>query len=915
MLACSRLAQRHAKAVLIFSLIVFAGSLAFAGKFLEFQTNREDLISAKDELHELQDRFLHEFPASDDVVVMVEGGTAASREAFVDLLAGLLAEDPKHFEAIFPRVDLPFLSSRALLFLPEPDLKELVRSVQEARPFLLSLSSREGLTSLLSDFEGNVSGSGQEKLISMLPFLGEIFHELRRAVETRGRAAYRSPWGDLLFGQTSPELAERSQGGFADTSFYHTTANGTVHLLLLRFTDRSPESITLLRESVARAERAFPDLMVGVTGEPLLEHDEMVSSETDSNRSGFLSLVLVAILFAFTFRQVGRPFAIIGSFLLGAGWTVGFTTLVVGHLNLLTVSFFTILVGSGIDFGIHILLRYEEEFAKHGKLGEALDEALVGTGTDIAVSAFSTAMAFAAVGMADFKGVSELGIIAGCGIMLCLVSTVLPLPALVVLLDRNRRPSEAPAMALGSRILVARAESALLRRAPWTLALVVVLLLAALPAISSVGFDYNLLRMQDPHLESVQTELDLIKKGGNTVLFSVSLADDVEHARLLKAKFEALPAVSHVDTVSDLFPEVTPGKLEALRELQSLVSDVSIPDPETEGVSSDAVGSKELRRMGDGFMELERFFRAQKDGLMASDSPKIRESTERFEGEMDQLFSELSDLGPGPIEDGLTGFQRNFFHDLSSMVEFLKSQDPNPKLSLDDLPVNLRLRSVGKTGKLVLRVYPKKNIWEREALNEFVREVRKADPQAIGAPIMIWHHTSMMKSAFETAGKYAMGAITIILFLYFRSIPWTLLAMLPLVLGVLFMLYAMARYGISFNLANFMGLPLLLGIGMDYGIHVLHRTQEEGRVNMFDHSTGPATTLSAMTTVAGFGTLALGGHQGVASLGFILAAGVVGILLAALFVLPALLSVWSPFPDKSKETELQTEEGLEELTA
>ena len=916
MLGCSRIAQRFPKTVLFLSLVVFAVSLGFAAKFLKFQTDRADLISAKDELHEIQDRFLREFPASDDVVVMVEGGDPASREAFVDLLAGMLAEEPDHFSAIFPRVDLPFLTSRALLFLPESDLETLVSSVREARPFLLSLSSREGLTALLSDFEGNVSGSGQEKLVSMLPFLSEIFGELRRAVETRGRAAYQSPWGSLLFGQTSPELAERSQEGFQDTSFYHTTANGTVHLLLLRFADRDSESISLLRSIVGRAERAFPSLKVGVTGEPLLEHDEMVSSEEDSNRSGFLSMILVAILFTVAFRQLARPMAIIGSFLLGAGWTVGFTTLVVGHLNLLTVSFFTILVGSGIDFGIHILLRYEEEFAKHGDLGKAMDESLVWTGTDIAVSAFSTAVAFAAVGMADFKGVSELGIIAGCGIMLCLVATVLPLPSLVVLLDRNRKPGQARGVGLGGRILLARAESALLRKAPWTLLLVAVMLVAAYPAISSVGFDYNLLRMQDPNLESVQTELELINKGGNTVLFAVSLADDLEDARARKARFETLSAVSHVETVSDLFPEVTPRKLKAIRELGALVSDISIPDPDAPEAAN-AVGAKELRQMGDGFMELERFFKKQKEGLMASDSPAIRESTVKFEGEMDRLFSELSNLGPGPIEDGLTEFQRNFFRDLSSMVEFLKSQDPDPQLRLEDLPDNLRLRSIGETGKLVLRIYPKKNIWERDALNEFVGQVRESDPEVVGAPVMIWHHTNMMKTAFETAGKYAMGAITIILFLYFRSVRWTLLAILPLVLGVLFMLFAMARYQISFNLANFMGLPLLLGIGMDYGIHVLHRAQEEGRVNMFDHSTGPATTLSALSTVAGFGTLALGGHQGIASLGFLLATGVVGILLAALFVLPALLRVWSPFAVQKKQVEEanEAEDGLQELTA
>jgi hopanoid biosynthesis associated RND transporter like protein HpnN len=806
--------------------------------------------------------------------------------------------------------ELPFLTSRALLFLSEQDLTQLVAAVEEAHPFLLSLSSPEGLAALLSDFEGNVAGSGQEKFISMLPFLGDIFHELRRAVETRGRADYHSPWGGLLFGDTSPELAERTQGGMEDTSFYHTTGNGTVHLLLLRFVKRDAETIELLRRTVEKAERAYPGLEVGITGEPLLEHDEMVSSETDSQQSGTLSMILVAILFAFAFRQLARPFTILGSFTLGAGWTLGFTTLAIGHLNLLTISFFTILVGSGMDFGIHILLRYEEEFLKQGgDSGKAMDEALVGTGKDIAVSAFSTAVAFWAVGMSDFKGVSELGIIAGFGILLCLVATVLPLPAALLLLDRKRLPSQGPAVALGSRILAARAEEAVLRKAPWTLLLVLVLLLLAAPRIASVGFDYNLLRLQDPRLESVQTELRLIQEGGNTVLFAVALADNIEHARELKARFEALPAVSHVDTVSDLFPEVTPGKLAALRRLRELVADVHIPNPDD--ASSGAVGSKELRRLGDGFTELERFFQAQREGLLHHESEQVRSSTAKFEGEMDSLFKELAGLGPGPIEDGLTTFQHNFFRDLDDMVEFLRQQDPDPRMSLEDLPGNLRLRSIGRTGKLVLRIYPQQNIWEREALDKFVAQVRATDASAIGAPIMIWHHTNMLRGAFEQAGLYAMVAITIIMFLYFRSVTWTLLAMLPLVLGTLFMLYTMAWAGISFNLANFMGLPLLLGIGMDYSIHVLHRAQEEQRVNMFDHSTGPATILSAFTTVAGFGTLALGGHRGVASLGFILATGALGIMLSALFVLPAILRVWSPFPPPAEASA----EGVESASA
>lgn len=893
MLLCSLLAQRYPGPILVLSALLFVASLAFSATSLQFQTSREDLISAKDELHDVQQRFLTEFPDADDVVVMVRGGSVQQREDYVDSLAVLLRRRPDHFAAVFPRVELPFLTTRALLFLPEDDLEKLSLAVTEARPFLQGLSSPTGLSALLTDFDNPSTGSEQEKILAMLPFLGDLFHELRRQVETRGRADYHSPWGGLLFGESNPEFAQRTEGGLQETTFYHTTAGGSVHLLLLRLVEINPDTIALLRRTVEEAQLPYRDLVIGITGEPLLEHDEMVSSENDSNRSGFLSLILVAVLFSLTFRQVARPAALIGSFLLGAGWTLGFTTLVIGHLNLLTVSFFTILVGSGIDFGIHILLRYEEEFKKSGSLQQAVDEALGGTGADIAVSAFATASAFWAVGFTDFKGVSELGIIAGFGILFCLLATVLPLPAIVCLLDRKRQPDPSQLIASSGQILVAKAENALLAKAPWTLLIAIALLLWHLPEIRSVGFDDNLLRLQDQRLESVQTELQLIREGGNTVLFAVSLADSLEQARDKKARFESLSSVSHVDTVSDLFPLVTPPKQAAIEQLQKSLVGVDVPDSLTR--TSQELRGESLQELGDGFLGLKTLFERQRPKLMHHESPSVRLSSQKFENEMNRLFQELASTGPGPIEDGLSNFQTHFFANLKVMVDFLKKQVVTPELTLRDLPENLRLRSIGKSGKLVLRIYPKENIWEREALDTFVREVRGLDAEAVGAPVMIRHHTQILKNAFREAGVSAAVAITVILFLYFRSWRWTLLAAVPLALGVCFMLYAMAKAGVSFNLANFMGLPLLLGIGMDYGIHVLHRAQEEGRVNMFDHSTGPATSLSAMTTVAGFGTLALGGHQGIASLGFLLTTGVIGILLSALLILPAILRLWSPF--------------------
>lgn len=881
----SRTARRSPLLVVSGALLLLMISLWGSWQHLDFRTDRSDLISSSDALYATQERFLSEFPGGDDVVVMVEGGRTAEREAFVDLLAEILERQPNYFYGVFSKVELPFLLGQALMFLPEEELEEVVDSVRQAQPFLASLKADGGLEALFNEFD---EGSAQLSLAPILPLLNSVFSELERSVDSRGRSDYHSPWGEMLFTGDAEQMADATKEVMSAT-FYHTLDEGRTHLLLLRLHKADEETVTALREAVSLAGKAYPNLATGITGEPVLEFDEMASSEQDSQRSAVYSLILVGLLFAAAFRQVKRPMAAIFCLVLGVGWTIGFTTIAIGYLNLLTISFATILIGLGIDFSIHLLFRYEEEFKKVGKSDEALDQALLATGSDIVVGALTTAVAFWAVGFAEFKGVSEIGIIAGSGVMLCLLSTLLVLPALITVMDRNRVYDPADSIPMGSRILLARFESTLLRHARWIVAGTLLFIVYAWPSVLNVGFDYNLLRLQDPTLESVQTELALIEKGGNTVLFAVSLADDLESAQQQKEKFELLPSVERVDVISELFPTRTERKIAALNELAALVGQIPVDEIGRGVVSLDG---KKLAQMGVGFESLHNRFVSEKPHLLRHQDQEIREATIRFQKQMDELFTKLAVLGPGPIEDSLVTFQTAFFADLNQMVAFLQAQNPSHALEIADLPDNLLLRSVGQTGKLLLRVYPKKNIWEREALAEFVGEVKQVDEDVIGSPVMILHHTSILKSAFEISGVYALVTVVFLLLIYFRSVKWTLLALLPLALGIYLMLFTMSITGIEFNPANFMGLPLLLGIGLDFGIHVLHRMKVEGRIGIFDTSTGPATTISGLTTICGFGTMVFGGHQGVASLGFVLAAGVSGVLVAALLILPAVCKVF-----------------------
>ena len=869
-------------------------SLSIAITSLVFETDRDALASPDDRLQILKTQFYAEFPPADEVVVMVQGGSQQQREASVELLTELLRQHPESFSAIFPFVELTKLNRQVLMFLSEEELEQLVGAVGQARHVLESLNSPNGFASLLDGKGEQLDPGSQERFASMLPFLVELLRGIESAVSSRGRAHYQSPWGKILFAGADSRFASGVSGAVGNHRVFHTIDEGRVHLLLLRLVNKENKTIQLLRELTETTGRAHPSLVLGMTGSALLEHDEMETSERDSRRSAMLSLFLVSVVFAIAFRQLLRPLAAVFCLLLSVGWTVGFTALTIGRLNLLTVSFATILIGLGIDFGIHLLFRYEEEFSKCGDVDEALDRALIGAGPDITVGALSTAVAFWAVGLTNFTGISELGTIAGVGVTICLFSTLLILPALIAKMDRARRLSVRDAIPAGWRILLARLESQLIGRARWTLVGVGAFLLMTLPIVSTVGFDYNLLHLQDPSLESVKTELDLIERGGNTVLVSISVADSVKHANDLRQRFEALPSVSRAESVSELFPISSHRKTELLKELHCNLEGLPV-----EAVSTNQeklTNGSDLEELGQGFIALEALFKTQKGTLASHRSSSVRRAATEFEVLLKKLFEEMSDVGPGPLEDGLLTFQENFLADVAAIVGFLRGQSDGP-LSLAQLPENLRVRSIGLTGKLAVYIYPRENIWERPALERFVNDVRSVDPEVLGDPVTIMHYTQALKTAFEWSGLYALLAVVAMLLVYFRSITWTMLALLPLATGIYFMLFAMACYGVSFNPANFMGLPLLLGIGLDFGIHILHRSKEEGKVTMFGHSTGPATAVSAITTILGFGTLALGGHNGVASLGFVLAAGVTGIMVSALFILPALLSVWSPFPD------------------
>src|ERR1051326_1120729 len=239
----------------------------------------------------------------------------------------------------------------------------------------------------------------------------------------------------------------------------------------------------------------------------------------------------------------------------------------------------------------------------------------------------------------------------------------------------------------------------------------------------------------------------------------------------------------------------------------------------------------------------------------------------------------------------LAEFQQALFEDVRDTFEALKNQDDRAPLSVQDLPQALRDRFIGVNGKYLLMVYPKKDVWQRDNQKELIDQLRKVDPDVTGTPVQLYEYTRLLKESYETAAWYSLMAIALLVFIHFRSPLSVSLALVPVGVGFIWLGGIMGALKIPLNPANIMTLPMVIGIGVTNGIHILNRFAEERTPNILARSTGKAVLVSGLTAIAGFGSLILAQHRGIRSLGYIMSAGLATCMIAGLTFLPALLTL------------------------
>ena len=904
-------------------LVLTALCIWYTVSHLEFHTSRNDLVGGEKQYHKVFLEFRKEFPVEDDIVAVVESDRMEKNRQFVERLGAKLEAarvrvpvpgaksktetmETNLYAHVFYKGDLKLMGRKALLFVPEPDLRSMEKTLQDFRPFLQQFTKATNLVSLFNLVNRQISQASEEDSAENRSLL-KAFPALERIVDqaTDGLLRAGSP--------PSPGINALFDGGQqAEQKLYITFGNGRIYLVTAQAASEKVrgKAVERMRELVSETQVEVAGLNVGITGEPVLEHDEMEQSQKDSTLATVISLALVAVIFIYGYHETGRPLKATLSLLVGLAYTMGFTTLTVGHLNILTITFVPILIGLAIDFGVHLITRYEEELRNGRSEQVALEKAVVNTGMGIFTGGFTTAGAFFAMAFTDFKGIQEMGIICGGGLLVSMVPMMTLLPALMLRGRQNALDKQlGPVLERKSAIEVdqrARIENFWLRR-PVMVALVIsgLTLLALVPA-RKVKFDYNLLNMQSAGLPAVLFQNKLIESSPRSVLFGAIMATDVTQATNLIATLTNLPTVSTVDSMAPYLAENVTGKIQLLREVKQIASEIHFQPVDTNDV--------QVSELDQALFSLHGYM-----GLIAR---KVETSDPKFHEQVVSLRQSISGLRQRLLLDErvatsekLAQFQQALFNDVHETFAAIQQQDGGGQMTADDLPSTLRNRFVGVTGKHLLQIYPKHDIWDRQAQEEFVADLRKVDPRATGTPVQLLEYTTLLRKSFEEAALYSLVAISILVFIHFRKVSCVILSLIPVAVGFLWMVGVMGLFGISFNPANIMTLPLVVGIGVTNGIHILNRFAEELHPSILAKSTGKAVLVSGLTTIAGFGSLIAAKHQGIESLGYVMATGTATCMFVGLTFLPALLNLldrWGWTIKKTQRDNAQSTLGREE---
>ncbi|HEX5079850.1 MAG TPA: MMPL family transporter [Geminicoccaceae bacterium] len=843
--AIDAIAARPRLVVAVSVLLAVLG-LAYTLATLRIDTDTTDMISADVPFRQHESAFREAFPEfTNPIVAVIEGRAPERVEAAARALADALRADDAHFTAVDYPQGLPFFARNGLLYLEVDELGALSDRLAAAQPLLASLAadpSLRGLEAFASLVLEHQASDGA------LP--GEL---------------------DRLFGDMAAAAQAQREGLPGEVSWRNTLdqdgAPAIARQLVLAqprldYASLAPASqaIAALRAAARQLDiDAAHGLQLSLTGGAALEDEELQSAGQGALTASVLSTVAVAFLLLWGLRSWRLIVATLVTLVVGLIFTATFTALAIGRLNLISVTFAVLFVGVGVDFGIHVALRYQEKLRAAASQLQALQLAALSVVRALTLTAVCAALGFLSFVPTAYLGLAELGLISAFGMLIAWLTSLTLLPALLCLMPLKATRATA------THSLLLPIE----RHAGAILAVATMAGLASLFTLPDVEFDFNPLNLKDPASESVKAFQALQADRENSPYVIDILAPSLAEADRIGQVLAASPLVGQTVTLSSFVPEAQDEKLDVIDSLAWSIG------PALQPVAAAPLSAGERAQALDGLRTT--LGKALAGDLAAERNPGTAALAEALSG---YSAGRADDAARAELEARLLGH-------LPALLEDLRQGLEAGEVGLQDLPAAIRDQWLTPDGQARLLVRPAWQIDNNDELREFAEAVLAEVPQATGAPIVVLEGGRAVVDAFILASVLALALITLLLAVVLRSVRDILLVLAPILLATLLTAASAVLLGVSINFANVIVLPLLLGLGVSGAIHVVVRHRQHGDVA---HTSTPrAVVFSTLTTIASFGSLAVSDHLGLASMGLLLTIAILWSMICCLVVLPAML--------------------------
>jgi hopanoid biosynthesis associated RND transporter like protein HpnN len=843
--ACTRFASIT---VLIALILAIAAGFYTARKF-EINTDINTLISPDLDWRKRDILFDQAFDRDRTILAVVEGPTPELTSSASAALDQKLTGDHTHFESVQPLGSGEFFEKNGLLFLPVAEVGRLTGQFESAAPLIEIMAGDPSLRGLTGALETGLAGvkRGQVKLDSTeRPF--NLIAQTVESVLNTGSGTFS--WRELVSDKPLTDADRRSFIEFKPVLDFNALEPGKAATDAIR---QAASDLNLAGQYEAR---------VRLTGPVPIANEEFATVADGAIVNGIGTVLVVLVILWMALYSVKIISAVFVNLFIGLSITTAVGLMMVGSLNLLSIAFAVLFVGLGVDFGIQFSVRYRSERFKSNDLQTALEKAAEYSAIPLSLAAMATAAGFLSFLPTDYKGVSELGKIAGVGMLVAFVSSITVLPALLSLLNP---PGEKEPVGYA---FLAPVDHFLEKHRVVIIVGTLLVAVAGLPLLYFLRFDFNPINLRNPKVESIATFLDL-RKDPNTGANAINVMTKSEaEAKKIEARLAQVPEVLRVMSLDSFVPDDQPEKLKLIAQGAKILNPALNPES-IDAAPSDAENVEALK----GSVESLRKAAGEAKGPGAVASRRLADALSRLADSNEAMRGKT---------------QAVFVTPLKVVLGQLKNALQAQPVSLKTLPADLVSGWKTKDGLMRVEAQPRGDPNDNDTLRKFAGAVLAAESNAIGGPVSILKSGETVVKAFIHAGLTALIVIGFLLWMALRRIVDVLLTLVPLLVAGAVTMEICVLIELPLNFANIVALPLLLGVGVAFKIYYV-TAWRAGRTNLLQSSLTRAIFFSAMTTATAFGSLWLSSHPGTASMGKLLALSLVTTLAAVLLFQPALM--------------------------